>query len=283
MQPDLTAPGVDILAAWSPVAPPSIYYDDQRHVNWNIISGTSMSCPHASGAAAYVKSLRPNWSPAAIKSALMTTAYLMDSRKNTEAEFAYGAGHINPIKAVNPGLIFNASAADYVDFLCKQGYNTTTLRLITGDSSACTSNATGKAWSLNYPSFALSVIDGDTVSGTFYRTVTNVGYANSTYYATINVPSSIQVTVEPSSLSFAQIGEIKSFTVSVKGGAISQVQIISGSIQWKDGTHVVTTPLAVFTTFPGGYPTFDSPMETKNVAFEGSSFYHKNGILGKRH
>ena len=73
IQPDLTAPGVDILAAWSPVSPPSIYYDDTRSVNFNIISGTSMSCPHASAAAAYVKAAHPYWSPAAIKSALMTT------------------------------------------------------------------------------------------------------------------------------------------------------------------------------------------------------------------
>lgn len=73
VQPDLTAPGVDILAAWSPVAPPSVDFEDTRSVEYNIISGTSMSCPHASGAAAYVKAAHPKWSAAAIKSALMTT------------------------------------------------------------------------------------------------------------------------------------------------------------------------------------------------------------------
>ena len=73
IQPDITAPGVDILAAWSPLAHPSIDRKDIRRVNFNIISGTSMSCPHASAAAAYVKAGHPNWSPAAIKSALMTT------------------------------------------------------------------------------------------------------------------------------------------------------------------------------------------------------------------
>ncbi|KAF8380351.1 hypothetical protein HHK36_027836 [Tetracentron sinense] len=132
-QPDLTAPGVDILAAWSPVSPPSIYWKDTRSVNYNIISGTSMSCPHVSGAAAYIKATNPTWSPAAIKSPLMTTAYVMDSRKHEDAEFAYGSGHINPLKAVTPGLVFDASEADYIDFLCKQGYNTSTLRLVTGD------------------------------------------------------------------------------------------------------------------------------------------------------
>lgn len=73
MQPDLTAPGVDILAAWSEVTTVTETEDDTRVVPYNIISGTSMSCPHATGAAAYVKSLHPTWSPAAIKSALMTT------------------------------------------------------------------------------------------------------------------------------------------------------------------------------------------------------------------
>lgn len=73
LKPDITAPGVDILAGWSPLSPSSIYYGDTRSTLFNIISGTSMSCPHASGAAAYVKAAHPNWSPAAIKSALMTT------------------------------------------------------------------------------------------------------------------------------------------------------------------------------------------------------------------
>lgn len=72
-QPDLTAPGVDILAAWSPIATVSGVKGDNRVVQYNIISGTSMACPHATGAAAYIKSFHRSWSPAAIKSALMTT------------------------------------------------------------------------------------------------------------------------------------------------------------------------------------------------------------------
>ncbi|RVW72943.1 Cucumisin [Vitis vinifera] len=160
LKPDVTAPGVDILAAWSPIAPPSVYQHDTRSTHYNIISGTSMSCPHASGAAAYVKATNPSWSPSAIKSALMTTAYVMDPRKNDDKEFAYGSGHINPVKAADPGLVYETSEEEYINFLCKQGYNTSTLRLITGDSSACNCTELGRAWDLNYPSFSLAIEDG---------------------------------------------------------------------------------------------------------------------------
>ena len=71
MKPDLIAPGVDILGAWTRHKGPTDYKEDHRRVDFNIISGTSMSCPHVSGIAAIIKSVNPNWSPAAIRSALI--------------------------------------------------------------------------------------------------------------------------------------------------------------------------------------------------------------------
>lgn len=73
LQPDITAPGIDILAAFSPKGSPSFTIIDTRRVKYNIVSGTSMACPHVAGAAAYVKSFHTDWSPSAIKSSLMTT------------------------------------------------------------------------------------------------------------------------------------------------------------------------------------------------------------------
>lgn len=72
-QPDITAPGVAILAAYSPLGLVSLNENDKRSVNFTLETGTSMSCPHVAGSAAYVKSFHPSWSPSAIKSALMTT------------------------------------------------------------------------------------------------------------------------------------------------------------------------------------------------------------------
>ncbi|XP_047341136.1 cucumisin-like [Impatiens glandulifera] len=283
LKPDITAPGVDILAAWSPVSPPSIYYADSRSVNYNIISGTSMSCPHASGAAAYVKAAHPNWSPAAIKSALMTTAYVMDPNKHPDLEFSYGSGHINPQGAVDPGLVFDASETDYINFLCKQGYNTTTVRLISGDNSTCESTNPGRGWDLNYPSFSLYVQDGEVINGVFPRTVTNVGLPTSTYNCTIINPPGVKITIEPSTLSFSAVGEKKSFTVTVSGPTISQQPIVSGSLTWSDGSHSIRAPLVVYNYLPGApYDLSDSVKTFKKPTRKGSSIYHKNGIFGRR-
>ncbi|URD81214.1 subtilisin-like protease [Musa troglodytarum] len=68
-----------------------------------MISGTSMSCPHLSGIAALIRKANPDWSPAAIKSAIMTTAYVTDNSRGPILDerhlpadfFAIGAGHVN--------------------------------------------------------------------------------------------------------------------------------------------------------------------------------------------
>ncbi|KAJ1383729.1 Peptidase S8/S53 domain [Sesbania bispinosa] len=76
LKPDITAPGVNILAAYSLATGPSNLPSDRRRIPFNVQQGTSMSCPHVAGIAGLLKTLHPNWSPAAIKSAIMTTAFV---------------------------------------------------------------------------------------------------------------------------------------------------------------------------------------------------------------
>lgn len=208
----------------------------------------------------------------------------MDPRKHEDLEFAYGSGQINPVAARDPGLVFDASEADYINFLCKQGYNTSTLRMVTGDNSTCDGISPGRAWDLNYPSFSLYVEDGEKISGTFTRKVTNVGAANSTYTASLFMPALIGVTVQPSVLTFSAVGETQTFTVNVTGPSIKQQPIISGSITWTDGTHAVRTPLVVYNYLPGAPYNLDSDQSMTAVSptLQRSSVYQKVGSIGHR-
>ncbi|KAK8334317.1 hypothetical protein V6Z12_A10G262000 [Gossypium hirsutum] len=244
LKPDVTAPGVDILAAWSEAVPLTETKDDTRIVPYNIISGTSMSCPHATGAAAYVKSFHPTWSPAAIKSALMTTAFPMSSKNNLEAEFAYGAGHINPAQAAQPGLVYDAGEIDYVKFLCGQGYTPKQLKLITESNFTCSEETNGAVWDLNYPSFTLSTSPGNSITRVFHRTVTNVGSPVSTYKVVVNAPPGLIIQVQPSVLSFKSLGQKLTFIVTV--GAEIGNSMISGSLIWDDGVHQVRSPIVAY-------------------------------------
>ncbi|KAK8629660.1 hypothetical protein V6N13_078493 [Hibiscus sabdariffa] len=245
LKPDLTAPGVDILAAWSLVQPLSETSGDNRLVPFNIISGTSMACPHVSAAAAYVKSFHPTWSPAAIKSALMTTASPMSPGMNSDAEFAYGSGHLNPVKAINPGLIYDADKHDYVNFLCRQGYGTRLLRQITGDNTKCPEATNGTISDLNYPSFSVFTSSSTTVNHVFNRTVTNVGSPMAIYRSNVRFPTStLKIRASPDVLSFTSVGEQLSFEVIIEG--TMDESMVSGSLVWDDGEHQVRSPIVVF-------------------------------------
>ncbi|XP_011032221.1 PREDICTED: cucumisin-like isoform X1 [Populus euphratica] len=241
LKPDISAPGVEILAAYSPVASPSDNADDKRSVKYNVVSGTSMSCPHVAGAAAYVKSFHPNWSPSAITSALMTTALPMNTAKHADAEFGYGAGHINPIKAVDPGFLYEATRDDYIRMLCSMN-NT--------HFSKCPRHIEGSPKDLNYPSMAVRVEENRAFTVKFPRTVRNVGLAKSSYKSNITTGSQINVMVEPSILSFKSVGESQSFVVTVAGKGLPANSMVSSSLVWNDGTHSVRSPIVVYTIKP---------------------------------
>ncbi|MCL7027451.1 hypothetical protein MKW94_021990, partial [Papaver nudicaule] len=245
VKPDISAPGVDILAAFSPVGYPSGTKGDARSVKYNILSGTSMACPHATGAAAYVKTFHPDWSPSAIKSALMTTAFPMSNTKNSDAEFAYGSGQIDPVKATNPGLVYETLADDYVLFLCSVGYDSSKVKLITNKTCPRTT-IPYRPYNFNYPSLGANMRSGVTFNIDFKRTVTNVGTPNSTYKVKITSDDRLKVTVVPDVLSFKSLNEKKSFVVNVAGDRLNDEEMATGSIVWSDEVHSVRSPIVVY-------------------------------------
>ena len=142
----------------------------------------------------------------------------MNSTRSPDREFGYGAGHIHPLKAVNPGLVYETSKDDYVNMLCNMGYDPTKIKKIVGDNnSTCATKTKQAPRQLNYPSMVARLKEVGPFTVTSARMVTNVGFANSTYQAKITRSSEIDVKVEPRTLSFKSLNEKKSFVVTVTG------------------------------------------------------------------
>ncbi|KAG9450183.1 hypothetical protein H6P81_010148 [Aristolochia fimbriata] len=241
LKPDVTGPGVSILAAWPSNVGPV----------FNILSGTSMSCPHLSGVAALVKAVHPEWSPAAIKSAIMTTAYtstvdgsspIPDETQNPANYFAMGAGHVDPIRAMDPGLVYDIEPDEYIPYLCGK-YSDEDVSIIAGRQVECASYGRKREGELNYPSFKEHFGLGQT----FNRTVTKVGGAPERYTVQIENPRGVEVIVDPKTLSFSKPMEKKSFRVTLErvGKDIPEGTIYEGSLKWVSSKHVVRSPISV--------------------------------------
>lgn len=168
----------------------------------------------------------------------LVLAYPLNTTANPDAELAYGAGHIDPVKAINPGLVYDANDSDYVNFLCAV-IPPSQIEYITGDNTTCPKHIV-PAKDLNYPTMTTNV------GGTnFTRTVTNVGTANSIYKVAIISPPQWKIIVEPNILSFKSVNEKKSFVVTVLTPNHQNGIISSGSLTWSDGIHRVRSPIVV--------------------------------------
>ncbi|KAL5991673.1 hypothetical protein ACLOJK_012582 [Asimina triloba] len=166
--------------------------------------------------------------------------------------FSYGAGHMDPVKAIDPGLIYDAREEDYVDFLCGQRYEGEVLEAITGHRLITCPERRIESKDLNYPSITKGMTPAET-SGTpfavnFTRTLTNVGTpARSTYKATLaRQHPSWKTTIQPSTLQFQALGEKKTFVVTVTGAWINGTRTFDTAILWSDGVHNVRTPLVLY-------------------------------------
>ncbi|EPS66190.1 hypothetical protein M569_08587, partial [Genlisea aurea] len=261
LQPDITAPGVSILAAYTEDESPTNEDFDKRRAPFNVLSGTSMSCPHVAGVVGLLKTMYPHWSPAAIKSAIVTTARtrgntlkpLTDASSGKATPFDYGGGHIYPNRAMDPGLVYDLSLNDYFGFLCSIGYTSSQLKLISGDPQhpyECLKN-TSRTKDFNYPSIAVDLFGKKPQrSVRAIRRVKNVGSVG-TYRAYVRNPDGVSVSVQPRVLRFEAVGEEKEFEVTIaangnvaKGGG---GRYAFGELRWSDGRrkHHVRSQIVV--------------------------------------
>ena len=251
IKPDITAPGVKILAATTSAPMFGTHGETYKY-----LQGTSMSSPHIAGMAALFKESNGAWSPAQIKSALMTTARQDLTKEDgvTQADpYDFGSGHADPVAALDPGLLFDTNFADHLAFLCGQdedsfveGYEITCADLTASGFSTDASQ-------LNLPSIAIAeLLEPETI----FRTVTNATGAASEYTATVEAPEGFDVSVQ----TFDAIGnetEVSTLDIDADGTASFAVTFTKtetseigvwkfGAITWTDSAeHSVRLPLAI--------------------------------------
>ncbi len=219
LKPDITAPGVSVIAAVAP--------GPNAGRNWDFLSGTSMSSPHVAGLAGLYLGVNPKATPMAIKSAMMTTAYdtkNADNSTNTDP-FAQGAGYVDPTKFFSPGLTVESTVDDWVGFYVGQG-------LALDDTAAPISGT-----DLNVPSIAVGQLAGtQTVKRTF------TAQTPGTYALKVDVPG-FEVT-GTSSLTFAAAGSTQTAELTFTRTTAPLTRFAKGFVTLT-GPVVVRLPVAL--------------------------------------
>lgn len=280
IKPDMTAPGMQILAGYSPFPDPGSTPPGELYA---AIAGTSMSSPHVAGLFALLKQAHPDWSPAAARSALMTTADqdVVDNDRSTQAgPFAMGSGHVDPTGSLSshlwsrwmpvnmkgtpfdPGFIYEAGFDDYLGFLCG-----TAPEVFSDPAGTCAElEAAGiptDASDLNYPSIGVAELAG---SQTVTRTVTSVANRRLTYLARVDAPDGYEVSVSPRKLRLNP-GETGTYEVTITNVSAPVGEWRDGSLTWKAGHYRNYSPIAVNAAL------FDAPSEAEGTGTSGSTSF----------
>jgi len=277
IKPDVTAPGIQILAGNSPTPDAGTVPGEL----FQAIAGTSMSSPHVAGLFALLKQAHPDWSAATAKSALMTTATqnVLDNDRTTLAgPFARGAGHVHPGKPVRkgssfqPGLAYDAGFNEYLGFMCDADRS-----IFANPDRTCTNLANAgiptTAPNLNLPSIGISRLTG---TETVTRTVTSVAKEGGwhKYKARVSAPAGYAVSVSPSKFSIKR-GQSVSFDVTITNVSAPLNEWAFGSLTWTAKRYSVYSPIAVKAS------KFTASAEVEGSGTDGSgSFQVKFGYNG---
>lgn len=244
IKPDIAAPGAQIMAGNTPLPTGGSQPSGEL---WQAIAGTSMSSPVVAGSYALLKQAHPDWSAAAAKSAMMTTAFTAvrdNDRVSPATPFATGSGMASlgqPSKkgsAFQPGLVYDAGFADYLGFLCAEG------REVVSDATCARLAGAGvqtMAANLNYASIGMESVPG---VQTVTRTVTNVSTKKISVDALVEAPAGYSVKVSPAFLQLAP-GASKSFMVTATNNSAAIGEWKFGSLTWKGTGYEVRSPIAV--------------------------------------
>ncbi|CAI0467713.1 unnamed protein product [Linum tenue] len=243
LKPDILAPGDQVWAAWSPL---SVLEPLLVGYSFALLSGTSMATPHVGGIAALIKQCHPSWNPSMIASAISTTASKYDSHVHPSTYFGFGAGLINPARALDPGLVLSSKFEDYIDFLCSlSSVDWVKVRAATGASC---SRPLAHPADLNLPSVTISALRvGQPVQ--IQRSFTSVGSKPETYLCSVLSPNGTSVTLSPT---WFRIAPMETQAIHMEFNATQALNafsfgeiVLTGSLD-----HIVRLPLSIHPVLP---------------------------------
>lgn len=235
LKPDFTAPGVSVVGAVAPMA-------DSRRL-WDLRSGTSVSAPHAAGLAALVRGLHRSWSPAWIKSAMMTTA---NQLQGTSSPLAAGAGQVDPTALLEPGVVLSSGPVSWHKFL----------------------DGELRGLDLNLPSVAVGSLVGRT---TVVRRLTNVSGSTETYTASVTGLDGVEASVRPQTLTLRP-GQTRRVRIRLAATtAAPQHDFVSGEITWTGLVHEARVPVVVRSALVSAPTEIAADIDTGSVSLEGRS------------
>ncbi len=229
-KPDITAPGVQILAGNTPMA--SSVAGGAPGELFQVIQGTSMSAPHVAGSALLLKALHPDWTPGQIKSALMTSAYtdglVKEDGLTAVDNFDAGSGRIDLTGAIDPGLTISATADEFRMY-------------------------ENSLWNSNYPSIYVPVMPGQM---TLYRTVQSELADSSWWRISVDAPEDVLIKVRPVIGLRGYQSERLPIMIDARRVPQGEVRHATLIFNHNNGEHIVRIPITIVRQSP------DVAMET---------------------
>ena len=170
---------------------------------------------------------------------------LTNSLNHTSNPHEIGAGEINPLKALDPGLVFETATIDYLNFFCYYGISQKKIRFISKTNFSCPKHSSQDLISdINYPSISIGKLDRNQGAKIVRRTVTNVGSPNALYVSSVDAPPGLVVKIYPTKIAFSKDSRRASFRVLFQSKEATRGYNF-GAITLSDDRHVVRIVFAV--------------------------------------
>ncbi|KAK9748831.1 hypothetical protein RND81_02G083900 [Saponaria officinalis] len=243
----MCAPGEMIVPLSSPMKAVG-ENGEERSSMCSLVSGTSFSTALVAGAMAFLKSIHPDWSPAALTSSVMTTADPVKIMCDADM-LGIGSGVLNVDKARNPGLVYDIEPLEHIQYLHARKFDFNHLSAkyyATLIDIAKKDKTTIHPRDMNLPILGAAFLEHEK-NWTFKRRSKNVGVPSSTYVCHVEKVDGLEIIPQPCELTFENLNEVNGYElqVSVVDWTKGRTYGFRTHVEWRCGNYVVRSPIVI--------------------------------------